>query len=234
MEVKIKINILIPILLLSLGFLMPRISNAAIINAASPAYEDVSAAVAQANYEDTVCIPAGEADWGNNTLNITKGINLIGAGTDKTIINSAPAAYSTSKYLIAFSADKTTAQNNYQFKLEGFYLKANGTYPPYALLLLANHNYANPLTKIIVRNNKFQQLSKISSSCIGIVHDLAVFGVIYNNEIVDGSHAWRFLGGLSNGKNVVYWEPGSPYAMYYEDNYIHISESWNTSQIIIN
>lgn len=207
-------------------------SEAAVINAASPEYADVSAAVSAASWGDTVYVPEGESDWGNNTLIIAKGINFLGAGKDKTKINSAPAAYSSSKCLISFSADKTTATSNYQFKFDGFSLKANGTFPPYSLLCLANSNYASPLTKVIISNNKFQQAKTPANSCMSILVQTAVFGVAYQNEIIDGTHAWRYLGGLTTGKLAVFWEPGSQYAMYFEDNYMHLSEAWDTSMII--
>src|SRR4030042_2826555 len=211
-------------------------SSAATINAASASYADVSAAVAAADYNDTVRVPAGEENWGNNTLTITKGIKLLGAGKTQTIINSAPTTYSYDKFLIYFNADSTTAANDYQFKLDGFYLKANGTEPPHALLYLNNSHLGDHLTKVIISNNKFKQIAGTlpysGRTRMAIYLNLAVFGVTYNNEIIDGTHAWRFLGRSSTGKNVGYWEPGSQYAMYFEENNIYISEDWNANMII--
>ena len=59
--------------------------EAAVIPAASPAFQDVSAAVAQASPGDTVTVPAGTAVW-TNALSIYKDIQLVGAGIGQTIL----------------------------------------------------------------------------------------------------------------------------------------------------
>jgi len=65
-------------------------SSPASINAASPSYPDVAAAVAAAKPGDTVHVPAGAAVW-TQVLLITNGITLVGAGPDATCItNSIP------------------------------------------------------------------------------------------------------------------------------------------------
>jgi hypothetical protein len=61
--------------------------HAASITAASPSFQDVSNAVARAANGDTVFVPVGTATW-NSTLNLTKAIYLIGAGTNSTIISN--------------------------------------------------------------------------------------------------------------------------------------------------
>src|SRR4051794_8887175 len=54
-------------------------SKAATIIAATPALQDVSAAVTQAKDGDTVVVPSGAATW-TSALNINKAITLIGGG----------------------------------------------------------------------------------------------------------------------------------------------------------
>ncbi len=200
--------------------------------AASCSYADVSAAVAAADYGDTVQVPACESDWGENTLVVTKGIHLVGAGQDRTIIKSKLLSRSTSKVLISFETDAETAAHDYPFTFKGFHLKAEGAYPPYALLHLSNRYYTQHLTNVKISNNKFQQLKNSGYTCISMTFYPAVFGVVYKNEFIDGSHAWRFLGNIETGKTVIHWAPGSPYALYFEDNLIYITEAWDTSQII--
>src|SRR5947209_19906127 len=56
--------------------------------ATSARFDDVNAAVAAAQRGDTVTVPAGSASWGANTLKLTKGIRLVGAGRDQTIITT--------------------------------------------------------------------------------------------------------------------------------------------------
>jgi hypothetical protein len=53
-------------------------SEAATINASSCSYEDIQAAITNAQSGDTVLVPAGNCTW-NNQLVITKGIYLIGS-----------------------------------------------------------------------------------------------------------------------------------------------------------
>lgn len=207
-------------------------SRAATIHAGSCSFEDVSAAVAAATWGDVVVVPEGEADWGEHTLVISKGITLLGAGKDRTIINSAPAVYSSSSTLISFDADETTAKGDYPFKLDGFHLRANGMHPPYSLLRLSNTHFQNHLSNVVISNNRFQQLMGTDDSCMAIALYPAVFGVTHGNEIIDGSHAWRFLGSLNSGKTVIHWQPGSQHAMYFEDNLVRISQAWTTFQLI--
>src|SRR5882762_5695186 len=59
--------------------------DAATVGAKSVSFADVSAAVGLAKDGDIVTIPPGTASW-TSTLSITKGITLIGAGSDITII----------------------------------------------------------------------------------------------------------------------------------------------------
>lgn len=211
---------------------LPNPALAATIEAASCSYADVSAAVAAASGGDAVRVPACEADWGESTLTITKGIELLGAGATQTIITATLSEYSTSHYLVSFEADEETAANDQAFKLDGFTLAAEGAFPPYGLLRLANESSPTHLSKVVVSHNVFRQLVASGSTCFAIGLYPAVFGVVYDNEIIDGDHAWRFLGSLESGKAVEHWEPGSPYAMYFEDNYVHLSEAWGSTMII--
>jgi len=57
------------------------------INALSANYTDVSNAVNSANDGDTVMIPSGNVVW-NSKLTLSKAINLIGAGSNQTIISN--------------------------------------------------------------------------------------------------------------------------------------------------
>ena len=68
-------------------FLGERVAAAATIKANSASLADVSSALRSASPGDTVLIPAGNAIW-RSSLSLTKAINLIGAGTNGTIITS--------------------------------------------------------------------------------------------------------------------------------------------------
>src|SRR5438874_12360362 len=60
-------------------------AGAAVINAASPSFGNVSTAIALAANGDTVVIPSGTATW-TSSLTISKAITLQGAGVGQTII----------------------------------------------------------------------------------------------------------------------------------------------------
>ncbi len=211
-------------LIISIFLLLPIIS-AATINAPSCSYSDVSAAVNIANYGDTILVPAGTCVW-DKILTITKGITLQGAGIDKTIIKSdGPSG--TGVYTIEFNADQTTATNDYPFHLSGFTFQQISSL--YGSLELTNQDITKALTKVVIHDNKF--IGRTGSG-IGIVHNHGVFGVIYNNTIQDVSHAWRFLGGPTGWNQVEEWVPGTGNAMYYENNYIYLTDDYSSSLIV--
>ncbi len=61
-------------------------SSAAVHVAASCSSTDVNAAVALCVDGDAVLLPSGSANWGDNAVTITKGIQLMGSGTNFTTI----------------------------------------------------------------------------------------------------------------------------------------------------
>lgn len=83
---------------------------AATYNAATVAYSDVSNAVALSTVGDTVVVPAGTVTW-TNTLTLTNGITLRGAGAGQTTI------YGTGNNLIYFnlSADNPARVTGFSF-----------------------------------------------------------------------------------------------------------------------
>src|SRR2546430_3579868 len=60
-------------------------AGAAVINAASPSFGNVSTAIALAANGDTIVIPAGTATW-TSSLTINQAITLQGAGVGQTIV----------------------------------------------------------------------------------------------------------------------------------------------------
>jgi len=104
------------------------LSSAATITAASPSRADVGAAVASANYGDTVVIPGGAATW-NSQLTINKGITLQGngsSGSNRTVITSnVPAGFFS--FLIYYSPDATSISANIPFRVTGIECNGNGS-----------------------------------------------------------------------------------------------------------
>jgi len=212
------------IFLLLLGF--SKSLNAKIINAGSCERDSVQAAIDRANNEDTVSVPAGESTW-NSELLITKGITLLGAGIDSTVIRyDGPSGYT---YIITVSPDLETARNDYPVRISGFTFEK--LVRAYAALLLKNDHHEYPLTKVMIDHNKFVNLNSGETE-FSIELNLAMFGVVHNNIMQNGSHAWRYMGGLGGGKEVECWVPGSLNAMYFEDNYIYTTTTSSSSLII--
>ena len=98
-------------------------SYAATINVASAFYSDVNSAVSSASYGDTVVVPAGSATW-SNTLVITKGINLIGAGIGNTVITRGATP------IIRYSP---SSGHNYAFRVSMFTFNMNSSGQAFSL-----------------------------------------------------------------------------------------------------
>src|SRR4051812_5609783 len=60
--------------------------------AASASYTDVNACVTGAADGDIINVPSGSATW-STTLKISKNIQLIGAGIDKTVVTGPTSTY---------------------------------------------------------------------------------------------------------------------------------------------
>jgi hypothetical protein len=184
--------------------------------AASCSHSDIKTAIDTAEQGDTVLVPAGTSVW-SDSITITKGIQLLGAGIDNTVIQyDGPSGIGT--YAVTVSPDLENAQNDYPVRITGFTFEK--LVPVYGTLLLENKHLEHPLTKVMIDHNKFINLVTASRQfSIELRH--AMFGVVHNNVLQDGSCAWRFLGGLADGKEVECWAPGSLNAMYFEDNYLY-------------
>src|SRR5580658_7590370 len=88
--------------------------EAAVRNAASAAESDVAAAIAKADNGDTVMVPPGVSTW-TSILQVTKGITLMGAGTNSTtIIDEVPRTRSYAAFINAILTPKQS------FRLTGF------------------------------------------------------------------------------------------------------------------
>lgn len=94
------------------------------IDAASPSFADVSSAVAATARNGTVNVPAGSANWGTNTLELTQGIKLLGAGRDSTFITGTNRGDATS--IIHIHPDTYARQHADEFRIEGFTFDGSG------------------------------------------------------------------------------------------------------------
>lgn len=95
--------------------------QAATIGANSLSFDDVDAAVRDAADGDTVRIPPGELVWTNQSLVITKRIQIVGAGEDLTIIHRG----SNTSSLIIFA--KTVSDPQTIFGISNLTLDCDGS-----------------------------------------------------------------------------------------------------------
>lgn len=177
-EKKAKFKIIFLLILFFGVFGWAENSEAAIINAASCEYNAVSSAVASANAEDTINVPAGNCTWAN-TLNIIKGINLIGAGSASTYITG-----SISPLIVYQPANKVA---NYRFRLSGFSFDFGDANAASRYGLLLNNGNGPPQTKVRIDHNIFKNAYNPISNYSG-----AMYGVIDNNTFDNFKYALRY------------------------------------------
>jgi hypothetical protein len=190
-------------------------ADAAIIDANSCSYSEVSSKVSSASWGDTVMVPAGTCTWGS-TLTLTKGISLIGAGVGNTVITASSGS------LISYTPDSTTRSGDYLFEFRGFTVDGNEAS---GQLLDFNKHSATTPARIKIGDNRFQDHG--SSPVIQTSGQYR--GVIYNNVFDRVGIVIEPQGGNSPEE----WESlsfsyGSADNLYFEDNEIKCSTSDST------
>lgn len=133
----------------------------------SPSYEDVNYCVnTAAGQGDTVNVPSGSSTW-SNTLGITKGVILKGAGIDATTITNGGVSYIISIIPSAPAEDPIMQISGFTF---------DGT--DGSCLLIKNENTTYDFTHIRVFSNKF---INATTNCYAIYTRGMVFGLIDSN-----------------------------------------------------
>ena len=82
------LNLLPTAVIAALALVVSSAAQSAVINATSPSLADVTAAIRSAADGDTVTIPKGTTTW-TSTINISKGITLIGQTTTDPVHKTA-------------------------------------------------------------------------------------------------------------------------------------------------
>ncbi len=113
--------------------------------AASVAFMDVAAAVSASVDGDVVQLPPGSATW-SSTLQITRAITLVGAGTNATILNGSGSTMVT----ISLSQDRPVRISRI------FFNQPNGTAVPTVVLYGRNYRgVGTPITAFRIDRCKF-------------------------------------------------------------------------------
>lgn len=203
--------------LLILGPAVSAPAQAALITAATCEYADVAAAVASASAGDLVSVPAGSAGW-DQTLVLTRGIILKGAGADLTRITSqiTPAnpgnTFDQGNYLLAYRP--ASPGLNEPLRISGFTFDMNQRS---AGLMLANPSSA-PLTRVRVDHNTFQNASMAGGSARTLLVNGTIFGVIDNNLFRRNTLPITCYGADEEAWASLSFPFGGPEYIYYEDN----------------
>jgi hypothetical protein len=156
-------------------------------------FEKVSAAVADAPAGSTVNVPAGDCTWSGNLV-ITKGINLIGAGMDRTVIASAV----DSDYLISYDPSDLDADD--PFRLSGFSFDMRDT----SLFELGHGGMDAPFTvqtKIRIDHNRFYNAPGPGHQAIW--NHSGMFGVADSNRFDDVAYPIRSDAGVGDSS---FWD----------------------------
>jgi hypothetical protein len=195
------------------------LSSAATITAASPSRADVGAAVASANYGDTVVIPGGAATW-NSQLTINKGITLQGngsSGSNRTVITSnVPAGFFS--FLIYYSPDATSISANIPFRVTGIECNGNGSSGSGCVFVEnTTTDSTKPITKVRIDHNYFHDAYNSSYTQRCVLTNGMAWGVIDHNTFLNCQKTFDEEGSDSIGWAAAY-AIGSANYMYFEDN----------------
>jgi hypothetical protein len=200
--------------LIALLILQPlAVFAAKVITATSASYADVSAAIAKASTGDTVMVPAGRATW-SDPLVITKGINLVGAGINKTIITSNTG----SAFTRIVQYNPTNPKFNEPFRLSGFTFDGQGT----SGLLSLNCSALYYLSHVRIDHNSFLNCPNAFMKTKG-----QIYGVIDNNYFTGDPHI-DFYGYNSGSWTYHAFYFGSANQLYFEDNVFETDGCINT------
>lgn len=122
-------------------------------------FASVSSCVSGASRNDTINVQAGSATW-SSTLNLTKGVKLLGAGKTNTLITSSGGVL-----LVHITPDATAIANEEIIKVDGFRFDGASTSQtllisdgasgvssskPWRWLVLTNNFFANPDVTVTV------------------------------------------------------------------------------------
>ena len=175
--------------------------------------------MAAAAREDTVVIPNGSANWGTNTLTITKGLTLKTAnGRDSTIITTN--ATTVSNPVIDIVPDATARANNEIIRVEGFTFDGNNATNPNGTNIII-HGDAVYLRHLAIGNCKFRNMPQGSTA----IYLRGQFrGVIYGNLFDRCDEILRNFGfdALSEWSSFTY-AFGTFENLYFENNTITFS-----------
>lgn len=185
-----------------------------VITAASPSFADISAAISAASSGDTVRVPAGTATW-YSQLNITKGINLIGAGIGNTIITG-----NVGNDAFIFKYEPSRPDLNEPFRISGFTFDCNNNSLAF---MISNMTTTYPITKIRIDHNYFTNTMWGGPHYVAMNVYGTVIGVIDNNSFSGAGH-FHVYGIYKKSWDDLTFAYGTANAIFIEDNTFILSQ----------
>jgi len=192
---------------------LAQVGGGNVINATSCEYADVQAAVSSVSVGGTVNVPAGNCTW-TSKLTLDKGIGLIGAGADRTVIANGIVAHD---YLIQYKPANYDLNTPVRISGFGFDLGNNGPG-----ILFGTRNKTAPFvinTKGRIDHNKFYNARNAGYQAIwntgtvrGVVDNNIFDGVAYPTRADTGAGAswWDYFPLVKFG--------AANDSLYFEDN----------------
>lgn len=225
LSAMVLISVIIIATFLSI-ILTPTGASAAIVQATSCSYGDVTTAVAAASAGDTVAIPAGTCSWESNKLSISKAISIVGAGSgsSESCNGSVSTCISGTGTLLLISTPLTPQA--FPFRLSGLYLSTTAS---------VNYGHIIDITGAgrdwRIDNNYLHHtygVNGVNKALIGVTANVAywtLFGLIDSNTF---KNVYIYLGGGTGSAEHGWMQPaqwGQDTALFIENNHFDGSDS---------
>ena len=185
--------------------------------AKSSAYEDVQAAIDNAQDGDVVRVPEGTAVW-DRMLVITKSVYLIGAGIDKTIIYNGITNTGTDDFI--FKIEPANPSENPAIRVTGFTLDANNDGGCISIANASDEAYHN----FRIDHNKLINTEDEDDSYMCIRVRGHCFGLIDHNEFENNQYDFKVYGSM--GKT---WDMFPGVDNIGTKNYLYIEDNTSTN-----
>lgn len=191
---------------------------AATLTCPSPSYSDVTNTIAAASTGDTVVIPSGSATWTTNIV-ITKGLNLIGAGSARTLITSnrtiinPSSTFEEEHYIIVWKPSSPTSHPTFRLSRIGF-SDLQGSETGAAGIFIKNYT-TNLVTGIRIDHCAFTNSQQRAIMWYG-----QVYGVVDHCYFTSCGKACDVQGANDLSWDYLNYYSGTTNAVYIEDNVI--------------
>jgi len=167
----------------------------------TPDYVSIGSCVGSAAPGDTIQVTPGNGmeAW-PGPISLTRGVSLIGPGSDKLTVTSADV-------LVAVAPDAPAIDGDEIIRVSGFTFDGQGTALNLVTVSGAGATSAKPFRNLVIDNNKLQNTGDVTSGSGAISSVGQVRGVIYEN-VFDGCNVILKIMG---NDDTAEWESRAPH-----------------------